>query len=512
MPPRITLTITKGPLQGEVFTFDERTTCLVGRGSDCQPKLPTDEEHRVISRHHCMLDINAPDIRIRDFGSLNGTWVNGKKIGQREKGLTAKQATTVSFPEYDLKDGDEIKLGHTLIRVGVYIPAVCGECSQEIPDERREQSDVSPQVYQCDACRTKAKAALQKALSKALSKPSGRHCAACGKDVSKEIGENRTGDYICAACQADPLQIVMQLLRNAKTGQANLMAIDGYSILKELGRGGCGAVYLARHDRTQQQVALKVMLPKVAADERAVARFLRETENTKALRHSRIVSLRDAGCSEGTFFMTLEFCDSGSVYDLMKARGGKLSIAESAPIILQTLEALEYAHQAKIPNVRLKDGSYRAGRGLVHRDLKPHNILLCKSGRAVAVKMGDFGLAKAFDTAGLSGQTSGDAAAGTPVFVAREQVRSFLYAKPDVDVWAAAATFYTMLTGTYVRDFSRDKQVWLTVLECDAVPIRKRDPSIPKQLAEVIDAALVETPRIGFQTATEFKRALEAVL
>jgi serine/threonine protein kinase len=93
----------------------------------------------------------------------------------------------------------------------------------------------------------------------------------------------------------------------------------------------------------------------------------------------------------------------------------------------------------------------------------------------------------------------------------RQQVINFKYAKPEVDVWAAAASLYNMLTGTYPRDFS-DKDPFVTVLQSDPVPIRQRDSSIPKPLAELIDLALVDNPEIHFKTAAAFKRALESVL
>ena len=72
MPAKVTLTVTKGRLLGQSFEFDSRTTCLMGRASDCHPQLPDDEDHNTISRYHCLLDINPPAARIRDFGSLNG--------------------------------------------------------------------------------------------------------------------------------------------------------------------------------------------------------------------------------------------------------------------------------------------------------------------------------------------------------------------------------------------------------------------------------------------------------
>ncbi len=508
MPAKVTLTVTEGHLTSKEFAFDERTTCIIGRAEDCHPRLPTDADHKTISRNHCLLDINPPDIRIRDFGSLNGTYINGTKIGQRKKNQTPEEGAQTVFPEHDLKDGDRIELGNTVFRVGVYVPAVCADCTTEIFEADRGQSERAPGVFQCEACHNKAKIAHQPDPSR--KKP--KVCAKCGKDVSTEAGENRQGDYICAVCKGDPAAILKRLLNLADKGDKHLLSIQGYTILKELGRGGMGAVYLARHDGTKEQVALKVMLPQVAADARAREMFLREAENTKALKHPNVVRLWEAGCSQGVFFFTLEFCDGGSLDGLLKQRGGLVSMQEAGAIILQGLDGLEYAHTAEIPNVKQADGGIGRGRGLVHRDLKPHNIFLTGSGAQRTAKIADYGLAKAFDTAGLSGQTRTGVAAGTPHFMPRQQVINFKYAKPEVDVWAMGASLYYLLTGSAPRDFPRGKDPWQIVLQTEPTPIRVRNSSVPKKLAEVIDRALVDKPAILFKSASEFKKALEEVL
>lgn len=335
--------------------------------------------------------------------------------------------------------------------------------------------------------------------------------------MSSEVGENRQGEFVCAQCKANPQGIVSRLLEHARSVQREeddrgLVAIRGYRILKELGTGRMGAVYLAHHEETGKQVALKVMLPQVAFQRNARDHFLREGENTKALVHPNVVRFWESGCAEGTFFFTLEFCDGGSLDQWIKASGGRLAVEEATAIGLQALDGLEYAHHAEIPYVKLASGSVGRGYGLVHRDLKPHNIFHSGSGKSRIVKIGDFGLAKAFDLAGLSGQTATGSAAGTPYFMPRQQVINFKLAKPEVDVWALAATLYFMLTGSVPRRFARDQDRWFTVLETSAVPIRDRNPSIPKRLAEVIDRALIDKPEIPFKSAAEFKRALEGVL
>ena len=196
----------------------------------------------------------------------------------------------------------------------------------------------------------------------------------------------------------------------------------------------------------------------------------------------------------------------------MTQRGGILSIDDASTITLQTLEGLHYAHNADVPCVKLADGRLGRGRGLVHRDIKPSNIFLSGSGPARVAKVGDYGLAKAFDAAGLSGQTRTGSLAGTPHFMPRQQVVNLKYAKPEVDVWAMAASLYNMLTGCVPRDFPRGKDRWQVVLQTAPVPIRKRQASIPKRLAEVIDLALVDQPSLHFTTAAAFKQALERAL
>ena len=473
VPGSVTLTIVQGQEVGRQFVFEDRTTCIIGRDVDCQPRIPNDDHHRKVSRTHCLLDINPPDVRVRDFGSRNGTYVNGMKIGQRERYESREQGAQSTFPEHDLEDGDEIRLGQTALRVTIHA----------------ENESNQP-----------------------------HSCVRCGKDVTVE-SVGRPGDYVCKACRARPTLLAETLLGIAvdaggspgrwKPTEAEV--IEGYNILHRLGEGGMGAVYLARHRQSGELVAVKLMLPEVAVEETAKQMFLREVENTRSLRHPNIVKLGEGGCIKGVFYFTMEYCDGGSVERLLQANG-KLAVDVAVPIISHVLEGLEYAHAAEIPNVRLANGTIGAGRGLIHRDLKPANLFLSESERLT--KIGDFGLAKAFDLAGLSGQTCTGSSMGTLAYMPRLQVFNFKYARPDVDVWAAAATLYHMLTGVVPRDFPKGKDPFRIVLDEDAVPIRKRGVSLPAKLAEVIDLALREEAGkpLYFQSAGEFRKSLLAAV
>jgi serine/threonine protein kinase len=148
-------------------------------------------------------------------------------------------------------------------------------------------------------------------------------------------------------------------------------------------------------------------------------------------------------------------------------------------------------------------------RGFVHRDLKPDNVLLAEDGTA---RIGDFGLAKSFQNAGLSGMTATGAVAGTYHFMPREQLTSFRAARPESDVWSAAATFYYLLTGELARNFDDQSDPLATILRGGVVPLRQRDPALPEELAAVLDRALTDDPALRYPTAGDFARALAQVL
>ena len=149
---------------------------------------------------------------------------------------------------------------------------------------------------------------------------------------------------------------------------------------------------------------------------------------------------------------------------------------------------------------------------MVHRDIKPHNLLLTGDPSHPRVKIADFGLAKSYDLAGASGVTRTGASAGTPAFMPRQQVVNFKYVQPDVDVWAVAASLYFVLSGGRTpRDFPPDRDPWLTAWHSRPVPLAERAPDVPPRLARLVDEALTDTPRIRFPTAAALRSALEAV-
>lgn len=493
MPTTVKLKIIAGAKQGEEIVFDEHDTFIIGRMEDCHVCLPGDKR---VSRHHFILEVNPPDARLRDLGSRNGTYINAKKFGGRERNETPEEGKQRQYPEVDLCDGDEIKVGDTVMRVSVEMAAECVECGTAIPDEARERNVWVGGTFLCAKCREKI--AAKERLKEAKLEPV--RCQRCGKDVTIEIGPSRRGDYICESCrqqgEADPLALLMAILQKARRPSQADLDIPDYEIERKLGEGGMGAVYLARHRKKGNRVALKVMLSKVAVDERSRKRFMREIEITRGLLHKNIVEFLGHGSAGSAFYFLLEFCEGGSVDRLMERRGGTLSLDEAGPIMLQALEGLAFAHE----------------KGFVHRDLKPQNILLVGRERNWTAKLADMGLARNFTQAGLSGMTATGSYGGSFPFMPREQVINFKYLKPESDVWAMGAAFYNMLTGQCPRDIRRGQDPIEVILNDEIVPIHKRISDIPKPVAEVIDRSLTNKINDRYQNADEMRAALEKVL
>ncbi len=456
MPATVVLEVTAGPIAGRLFTFDSHDTLVFGRSRDCHALLEDDPR---VSRHHFIVEINPPDIRLRDLGSLNGTFVNQTKHGGRSAGETPADAGQRSFPTVDLRHGDEVRAGRTTIRVTVDVPA-----------ER-----------------------LATLVERLI-------CDRCGRDVSAEQNPGRRGEYVCAKCRdevlADSAGIRRLLGAVRRADKAGPQEIAGYELGPEIGRGGMGVVYRAKQLATGRTVAIKTLLARVAVNEPNRRMFQREIEVAVQLAHPHIVSPIESGSAGSVFYFVMEFCEAGSIDALQAKHGGRLPLVVAAPLVLQATQGLEHAH----------------ARGVVHRDLKPSNILLQKTEHGPVAKITDFGLAKNFELAGLSGMTATGSWGGTLPFTPREQLTNFKYVAPESDVWSMAATIYYLLTSAFPLDFPSGRDPVEVLLGDDPVPIRARDPRIPARLATVIDRALSTDPAKRYANAGELSAALENAL
>ncbi|MGE5732638.1 MAG: protein kinase domain-containing protein, partial [Gemmatimonas sp.] len=261
---------------------------------------------------------------------------------------------------------------------------------------------------------------------------------------------------------------------------------DRYSFERELGRGGAAVVYLARDRKHDRSVALKVLLPYVAAAIGA-ERFQREITIAAKLSHPHILPLYDSGEAAGLLYYVMPFVRGESLRDRL-AREGRLPIADAVRIGIEVASALSRAHQE----------------GIVHRDIKPENILL-EGGFAVVA---DFGIARVKSAAENASITQTGIALGTPLYMSPEQAVGALDLDGRSDIYSLGCVMYEMLAGTppYTADSLRQM---LMRHSMDPVPnVRIARPEVPEYVSRAIEKAMAKSPLGRFASAAEFARAL----
>jgi serine/threonine-protein kinase len=275
-------------------------------------------------------------------------------------------------------------------------------------------------------------------------------------------------------------------------------SVPGYEVLRELGHGGMGVVYLARHLPLSRTVALKMILAGRHAPPEVVARFLREAEAVARLQHPNIVQIYEVGEANGQPFLALEFVSGGSLE--AKLAGKPLPPPAAAQLVQTLAQAMHHAHQ----------------QGVVHRDLKPANVLLsacrfafaasdpanakrqAEAGDDFVPKITDFGLARRLDQAG---QTH-SAIVGTPSYMAPEQARGEKVG-PAADVYALGAILYECLTGRPPFLAATLLETLAQVISEDPAPPRQLNPAVPRDLAAICLKSLEKSPRRRYASAAE---------
>jgi eukaryotic-like serine/threonine-protein kinase len=265
------------------------------------------------------------------------------------------------------------------------------------------------------------------------------------------------------------------------------MLFDGrYRIVRKLGSGGMADVYLAEDEELGRPIAIKILNDRHANDESFVERFRREAKNAAGLSHPNIVSIYDRGEAEGTYYIAMEYLDGRSLKELVVARG-PLPIPDAIDATRQVLAALRFAHR----------------KGVVHRDIKPHNVMADADGR---LKVTDFGIARA----GVSQMTEAGSIIGTAQYLSPEQARGAPVDQRS-DLYSVGVVLYEMLTGT--TPFSGESPVEIAMKHLSDPP---RPPSversdIPPDLDMIVLRALAKDPDDRFQTAEEMDAELERV-
>ena len=263
---------------------------------------------------------------------------------------------------------------------------------------------------------------------------------------------------------------------------------DGrYMIIRKLGSGGMANVYLAADQELGRRVAIKILDDRHARDDQFVERFRREAQNAAGLSHPSIVSIYDRGEAEGTYYIAMEYVEGRTLKELLVARGpSPLGIA--IDYTRQILSALRFAHR----------------NGIVHRDIKPHNVIVDSEGR---VKVMDFGIARA---GAASQMTEAGSIIGTAQYLSPEQARGAPVDQTS-DLYSTGIVLYELLTGTVPFNGETPVEIAMKHLSQVPAPPSTHRPEIPRDLDYVALRALAKDPADRYHSAEEMDSDLERI-
>jgi serine/threonine-protein kinase len=265
------------------------------------------------------------------------------------------------------------------------------------------------------------------------------------------------------------------------------IAFGDFQIIRKLGSGGCGVVYKARQISHERTVALKVLSRELAAKPAFVERFYREARAMAKLDHPNVVRCYEAGQKQGTHYLVVEYVNGGSARQWFE-KLGRFSVGDALHIVIACAHALQHAHDRK----------------LVHRDVKPDNVLLTRTG---IVKLADLGLAKAWDE-DLSVTMTG-AGIGTPLYMAPEQARDAKNLDGRTDIYPLGVMLYHFLVGTPPFEGITALEIIEAKERGTHRPARKSNPDVPERLDLIMDKMMSRRLEHRYQSCSEVIRALE---
>jgi serine/threonine-protein kinase len=258
-----------------------------------------------------------------------------------------------------------------------------------------------------------------------------------------------------------------------------------YQLLERLGHGGMSDVFRARDLMLERYVAIKVLSEQYSNDDAFQKRFRQEARAAANLSHPNIVTVHDFGLDQGQLFIVMEHVPGKDLKTLLRQRG-RFSVEEAIPLIVQACAGIGYAHRA----------------GLVHCDIKPHNMIVTPDAR---LKVTDFGIARALST--ILPDERADVVWGSPQYFSPEQAVGEA-PSPASDVYSLGVVLYEVLTGALPFTAPSSEELALLHLQADPIPPSEYVPDIPKQLEEIVLKVLSKEPAARYRTADQLGRVL----
>ncbi len=277
-----------------------------------------------------------------------------------------------------------------------------------------------------------------------------------------------------------------QIIEAERSGQT----IPGYKLLGKLGAGAMATVFKGKQLSLDREVAIKILPRKFGSNPQFVERFYAEGRAAASLNHPNIVQAYDVGKAGDYHYFVMEYVDGRTVYDdIVKHK--RYSESEAVEIAIQVAEALQHAHE----------------RGLVHRDVKPKNIMISKDG---VVKLADLGLARAMSDKEAAEAESGKAF-GTPYYISPEQIRGDTDIGPAADIYSLGATLYHMVTGNVPFDGKNPSSVMHKHLKAELIPPDHVNPKLSAGISEVIEMMMAKRVKDRYRSCADLLTDLRAV-
>lgn len=272
--------------------------------------------------------------------------------------------------------------------------------------------------------------------------------------------------------------------------------IPGYQLISKLGKGAMATVYKARQVSLDRIVAIKVLPKRMSENPEFVERFYKEGKAAARLSHNNIVQAIDVGCSPDNYhYFVMEYVEGKTLYDVMQpppvGEGRNFTEAEALDIMIQITDAMAHSHQ----------------RGLIHRDIKPKNILLMPNGVA---KLTDLGLARAVDDKDAAESEAGKAY-GTPYYISPEQIRGDVDIDFRADIYSLGATLYHLVTGRPPFEGDTPSAVMHKHLKQPLVPADHVNTALSSGIGEIIDVCMAKKREERYETTEELLEDLRAV-